>query len=172
VFTVVRSDENTEVVMQQKIVPFLWFDDEAEEAMSFYASIFKDSEIVDVTRYGEAGPGKPGTVMVGTFKIAGQEFMALNGGPLFKFNESISFHVTCESQEEVDDFWEKLTDGGEESQCGWLKDKFGVSWQIVPTALGEMLSDPDPERSRRAMEAMLQMKKIDIATMRRAFDGE
>src|SRR3989454_3460469 len=146
----------------KKITPFLWFDDQAEEAASFYTSIFKDSKVVDVARYGETGPGRPGTVMTVTFQLAGQQFMALNGGPEFRFNESISFFVNCESQEEVDELWDKLTAEGAESQCGWLKDKFGVSWQIIPTALGEMLGDPDPAKAQRVMQAMLQMRKIDV----------
>ncbi len=154
-----------------KIIPFLWFDNNAEEATNFYTSIFKNSEIVSVSRYGEGSPGQPGTVMTTTFILDGQPFMPLNGGPHFKFNEAISFFVNCETQAEVDELWEKLTDGGEESQCGWLKDKFGVSWQIVPTALGELLGDPDPEKSRRVMEAMLQMHKIDVAKLKQAHEG-
>jgi predicted 3-demethylubiquinone-9 3-methyltransferase (glyoxalase superfamily) len=156
----------------QKIVTYLWFDDNAEEAMKFYTSVFKNSKILSTTRYGDAGPGKPGTVMAGTFQIEGQEFNVLNGGPHFKFNEAISLFVNCETQEEVDDLWEKLTaDGGQESQCGWLKDKFGLSWQIIPRQLGEMLGDKDPEKAKRAMEAMLKMKKIDIKALQEAHDG-
>ena len=155
----------------QKITPFLWFDANAEEATNFYTSIFKNSEIVSVSRYGEGSPGQPGKVMTTTFILDGQPFMALNGGPHFKFNEAISFFVNCETQAEVDELWEKLTDGGEESQCGWLKDKFGVSWQIVPTALGELMGDPDPEKSRRVMEAMLQMHKIDVEKLKQAHEG-
>ncbi len=155
----------------QKITPFLWFDNNAEEAMTFYTSIFKDSKIVDVSRYGEGGPGRSGTVMTGTFRLAGQEFMALNGGPEFKFTEAISFFVSCETQEEIDDLWNKLSAGGEESQCGWLKDKFGLSWQIVPPVLGELLGDKDPEKAGRVMQAMLQMRKLDIAALRRAYDS-
>src|SRR5438445_1060721 len=136
-----------------KITPFLWFDDNAEEAMRFYVSIFPDSKILSVSRYGEGGPGPAGTVMTGTFQLQGQEVMALNGGPHFKFTEAISFFVSCETQDEVDALWEKLTDGGEEVQCGWLKDRFGLSWQIVPTALGEMLGDKDPEKAGRVMQA-------------------
>jgi len=154
-----------------KIIPFLWFDNNAEEAAKLYTSIFKNSEILSVSRYGEGSPGQPGTVMTISFILDGQPFTALNGGPHFKFNEAISFFVNCETQEEVDELWEKLTDGGEESQCGWLKDKFGLSWQIVPTALGELLGDPDPEKSKRVMEAMLQMHKIDIATLQHAYEG-
>ena len=154
-----------------KITPFLWFDANAEEATNFYTSIFKNSEIISVSRYGEGSPGQPGKVMTTTFILDGQIFMALNGGPHFKFNEAISFFVNCETQAEVDEMWEKLTDGGEESQCGWLKDKFGVSWQIVPTALGELMGDPNPEKSRRVMEAMLQMHKIDVEKLKQAHEG-
>jgi predicted 3-demethylubiquinone-9 3-methyltransferase (glyoxalase superfamily) len=154
----------------QKISPSLWFDNQAEEAMLFYTSIFKNSKIGHVERYGEAGPGPVGSVMTATFELEGMEFLAINGGPMFKFTEAISFFVTCETQEEVDTFWEKLTDGGEESQCGWLKDKFGLSWQIVPRQLGELLGDPDREKANRVMQAMLQMKKIDIAGLQRAYD--
>jgi predicted 3-demethylubiquinone-9 3-methyltransferase (glyoxalase superfamily) len=156
----------------QKITPFLWFDDNAEEAIKFYKSVFKDSKIGKVARYGEAGPGPKGTVMTATFEIEGQEFIALNGGPHFKFSEAISFVVNCKTQKEVDYFWEKLSDGGEKSQCGWLKDKFGLSWQIVPTALPKMLSDRDAKRSQRVMKAMLQMKKIDIAALKRAYESK
>src|ERR1700674_1394447 len=146
----------------QKITPFLWFDDKAEEAANFYVSIFKNSKMGSVSRYGEGGPGPKGTVMVATFQLDGQEFIALNGGPQFKFTEAISFVVNCETQEEVDGFWEKLSEGGEKSRCGWLKDKYGLSWQIVPTVLGELMQDKDPEKSKRVMEAMLQMDKIDM----------
>jgi predicted 3-demethylubiquinone-9 3-methyltransferase (glyoxalase superfamily) len=154
----------------QKITPFLWFDDQAEEAMNYYCSIFKNSKIGNLTRYGEAGPGAQGTVMSATFQIEGQEFMALNGGPLFAFTEAISFYVNCETQEEVDELWEKLTEGGEEVQCGWLKDKYGLSWQIVPAGLIELLYSQEAEKSRRAMEAMLQMKKLDIEKIRLAYE--
>ena len=155
----------------QKIAPFLWFNDNAEEAMNFYVSVFKNSKIVSTNRYGDAGPGPKGTLMAGTFQLEGQEFYALNGGPQFKFTEAISLFVNCETQQEVDELWAKLTaDGGEESQCGWLKDKFGLSWQIIPTALGEMLGDKDPERSKRVMEAMLKMRKIDIKALDQARD--
>ncbi len=154
----------------QKITPFLWFDDQAEEAMNFYCSIFKNSKIGNITRYGEAGPGAQGTVMSATFQLEGQEFMALNGGPLFAFTEAISFYVNCETQEEVDELWEKLTEGGEEVQCGWLKDKYGLSWQIVPAGLIELLYSQEVEKSRRAMEAMLQMKKLDIEKIRLAYE--
>lgn len=154
----------------QKITPFLWFDGKAEEAMKFYISIFKNSKIVSITRYGEEGPGPKGTVMTAAFQLEGQEFTALNGGPQFTFSQAISFVVNCETQEEVDNFWEKLSKGGEKQQCGWLKDKFGVSWQIVPVALVEMLQDKDPEKSKRVMAAMLQMDKIDIKTLRQAYE--
>lgn len=155
----------------QKITPFLWFDDQAEEAMNFYTSIFKNSKIGSVHRYGEAGPGPKGTVMSATFELEGQKFMALNGGPLFKFTPAISFFVNCETQPEVDDLWEKLSAGGEKSRCGWLKDKFGVSWQIIPSVLGELLADKDPEKSKRVMEAMLRMDKIDIEELKCAHAG-
>jgi predicted 3-demethylubiquinone-9 3-methyltransferase (glyoxalase superfamily) len=153
----------------QTITPFLWFDDQAEEAMNFYVSIFKNSKVLSVTRYGDAGPASKGTVMTTRFQLEGQEFVALNGGPLFKFTEAISFVVNCETQEEVDEFWEKLAEGGEKSRCGWLKDKFGLSWQIVPTVLGEMLGDKDTEKSQRVMKAMLQRDKIDIEDLKRAY---
>jgi len=154
----------------QKITPFLWFDDKAEEAMNFYVSIFKNSKRGRISRYGEAGPGPKGTVMVATFQLEGQEFIALNGGPHFKFTEAISLVVDCKTQEEVDTLWEKLSAGGSKGQCGWLKDKFGLSWQIVPTILGELMSDPVPEKSKRVMTAMLQMKKLDINALKRAYD--
>jgi len=154
----------------QKITPFLWFDNQAEEAVKLYTSIFKNSKIGKVARYGDAGPGPKGSVMTIAFELEGQEFTALNGGPVFKFNESISFVVDCKSQQEVDDLWAKLSDGGEEGMCGWLKDKFGVSWQIVPTVLPELLNDPDPVKAKRVMEAMLKMKKIDIQALRRAHE--
>jgi predicted 3-demethylubiquinone-9 3-methyltransferase (glyoxalase superfamily) len=146
---------------------------QAEEAMNFYTSIFKNSKVKTVSRYGDAGPGPKGTVMVAKFELEGQEFMVLNGGPRFKFTQAISFVVNCTSQQEVDDLWEKLlAGGGAEDACGWLRDKYGLSWQIIPTALGEMMSDPDRQKAGRAMQAMLKMKKIDIAEMRRAFDGK
>ncbi len=153
----------------QKITPFLWFDGKAEEAMNFYISIFKNSKIVSVTRYGETGPGPKGTVMTAKFELDGQEFVALNGGPQFTFTEAISFVVNCETQQEVDELWEKLSEGGEKSRCGWLKDKYGLSWQVVPTVLVEMLQDKDAKKSNRVMQAMLQMDKIDIETLRRAY---
>ncbi len=140
----------------QKITPFLWFNDNAEEAMNFYVSIFKNSKVGRVTRYGEAGPEPKGTVMSATFQLEGQEFFALNGGPQFKFTEAISFFVNCETQEEVDELWEKLSEGGRKDMCGWLKDKFGLSWQIIPTVLGQMLGDKDPAKSQRVMQAMLR----------------
>jgi predicted 3-demethylubiquinone-9 3-methyltransferase (glyoxalase superfamily) len=154
----------------QKITPFLWFDDKAEEAMNFYVSIFKNSKRGRISRYGDAGPGPKGTVMVATFQLEGQDFIALNGGPHFKFTEAISLVVNCETQDEVDAFWDKLSEGGSKGQCGWLKDKYGLSWQIVPTALGELMSDPDPEKSKRVMNAMLQMKKLDISGLTRAYE--
>ncbi len=154
----------------QKITPFLWFDDKAEEAMNFYTSIFKNSKVGRVTRYGDAGPGPKGKVMSATFQLEGQEFMALNGGPHFTFTPAISFFVNCETQEEVDELWEKLSSGGKKERCGWLKDKYGVSWQIIPTALGRMLQDKDPEKSKRVMQAMLQMDKIDIKTLQQAYE--
>ena len=154
----------------QKISPFLWFNDNAEEAMNFYVSIFKNSKIGRVTRYGDAGPGPKGTVMSATFQLEGQEFFALNGGPQFKFTEAISFFVNCETQEEVDELWEKLSEGGRKDMCGWLKDKFGLSWQIIPTILGQMLGDKDPAKSQRVMQAMLQMTKIDINGLKRAYE--
>ena len=156
----------------QKIRPFLWFDGNAEEAMKFYTSIFKNSKIGNVQRYGEAGPGPKGSVMSGTFQIEGHEFMALNGGPLFKFTPAISFFVNCETQPEVDELWERLSAGGETMQCGWLKDKFGLCWQIIPKALGEMLGDKDPEKSQRVMKAMMKMIKIDVEGLKRAYEGK
>ncbi|MRR34589.1 VOC family protein [bacterium] len=162
----------------QKITPFLWFDNQAEEAVNFYLSIFGNSRIVTIARYGDAGAevsGRPnGSVMTVAFQLEGQDFVALNGGPYFKFTEAISFVINCSSQEEVDHYWEKLSEGGDEKaqQCGWLKDKYGVSWQIVPTVLDELLSDPDAEKSERVMKAMLQMKKIDIDALKRAYGGQ
>ncbi len=154
----------------QKIVPFLWFDGNLEEAMNFYVSIFKNSKIVSVSRYGEAGPGPKGTVMGSTFELDGQRFLALNGGPQFTFSPAISFFVNCETQREVDELWEKLSAGGQKQRCGWLKDKYGLSWQIIPTVLGELLQDKDPEKSRRTMKAMMQMDKIDIQGLKDAHD--
>ena len=156
--------------MIQKITPYLWFDNQAEEAAVFYTSIFNNSKLNHVQRYGEGTPGTPGTAMLVTFELEGQQFVALNGGPQFKFTEAISFYVNCKTQAEVDAFWEKLGEGGEEQMCGWLKDKYGVSWQIIPNALTELMSDPDPEKAGRVMQAMLQMKKIDVAGLRRAYE--
>ena len=156
----------------QKINPFLWFNDNAEEAMNFYISIFKNSKVLNVARYGEAGPGANGTVMTATFQLNGQEFVALNGGPHFKFTEAISLVVNCGTQEEVDEYWEKLSDGGEKSRCGWLKDKYGLSWQIVPTVLVELYQDKDAEKTKRVMEAMLKMDKLDIKTLKQAYEGQ
>jgi len=155
----------------QKISPFLWFDNQAEEAVNFYVSVFRNSKVGGVTRYGDAGPGPKGTVMVASFELEGQRFTALNGGPRFNFTEAVSFAVNCETQEEVDELWNRLAEGGQTQQCGWLKDKFGVSWQIIPSALPELMSDRDPERVRRVTEAMLQMTKIDIAKLRQAHEG-
>ncbi len=155
---------------KQKITTFLWFDDNAEEAINHYLSIFKNSKIVSVIRHGDAGPGPKGTVLGATFEIEGQQFIALNGGPKFRFTEAISLFVNCETQEEVDDLWEKLSAGGRTDRCGWLKDKFGLSWQIIPTVLGEMLQDKDAEKANRVMRAMLQMDKIDISRLRQAYD--
>jgi predicted 3-demethylubiquinone-9 3-methyltransferase (glyoxalase superfamily) len=161
----------------QKITPFLWFDDQAQEAAEFYTAIFRNSKIVKIARYGEAGReahGRPpGSVMTVAFELEGQTFTALNGGPIFKFNEAISFQVNCERQEDVDYYWNKLSKGGDEKaqQCGWLKDKYGLSWQIVPRALVELISDPDPQKAGRVMEAMIKMKKIDIDQLKRAYAG-
>jgi predicted 3-demethylubiquinone-9 3-methyltransferase (glyoxalase superfamily) len=160
--------EQTKEEKFMKITPFLWFDNQAEEAAKFYVSIFENSKILSVSRYGEAGPGPKGSAMTVTFELNGQKFIALNGGPHFKFTEAISFTVDCKTQEEVDEFWKRLTESGKESQCGWLKDKYGLSWQIIPTILGELLSDPDPEKSKRVMKAMLKMKKIDIKALQEA----
>jgi predicted 3-demethylubiquinone-9 3-methyltransferase (glyoxalase superfamily) len=155
----------------QKITPFLWFDNQAEEAVKFYTSIFKNSKIGKVSRYGDAGPGPKDSVMVMEFQLDGQDFSALNGGPVFKFTEAISFSVDCANQEEVDYFWEKLSQGGEKGQCGWLKDMYGVSWQIVPTILGQLMSDPDAEKAERVTRAMLKMTRLDIAELQRAYQG-
>src|SRR6266576_5487640 len=155
----------------QKITPFLWFDNKAEEAANFYTSVFKNSKILNVSRYGDAGPGPKGAVMVVNFQLEGQQFTALNGGPQFKFSEAFSFVVNCETQKEIDEYWNKLTSGGgKESECGWLKDKFGFSWQIVPTALGKLMSDP--QKANRVMQALLQMKKLDIAKLEAAGAGK
>jgi len=154
----------------QKITPFLWFDGKAEEAMNFYTSIFKNAKVGSITRYGEAGPGPKGSVMSATFELEGQQFFALNGGPQFKFTPAISFFVNCTTQEEVDRYWEALSAGGEKLQCGWLTDKFGLSWQIVPTVLGEMLSDKDAAKASRVMQAMLNMTKLDIKGLKLAYE--
>jgi predicted 3-demethylubiquinone-9 3-methyltransferase (glyoxalase superfamily) len=158
----------------QKITPCLWFDDKAEEAVNFYVSIFKNSKVGSIARYGEAGAevsGRPkGTVMTVEFQIDGQEFLALNGGPIFKFTEAMSFIVNCETQPEIDEMWEKLSKGGEKGQCGWLKDKYGLSWQIVPPVLAEMVQDKDASKSERVMKAMLQMNKLDIKTLKQAYE--
>ena len=156
----------------QKIVPFLWFDGKAEEAMNFYVSVFKRSKVVRVSRYGDAGPGPKGSVMSCTFQLEGQDFYALNGGPQFKFTPAISLFVNCETQQEVDELWEKLSAGGRADQCGWLQDKYGLSWQIIPTALGRMLNDNDAKKANAAMRAMLQMKKIDIQGLQQAYDRD
>ena len=154
----------------QKITPFLWFDGKAQQAMDFYTSIFKNSKVVSVSRYGDAGPGPKGTVMSAIFELEGQRFYALNGGPQFHFTPAISFFVNCETQPEVDALWEKLSAGGSKEQCGWLKDQFGVSWQIIPSILGELLGDKDPVKSGRVMQAMMQMTKIDIKGLQDAYD--
>lgn len=156
----------------QKITPFLWFDGKAEEAANFYTSIFKNSKVGEIRRYGEAGPGAKGAVMSATFQLEGQEFIALNGGPQFTFSPAISFFVNLETQEEVDELWEKLSEGGKKNRCGWLQDKFGLSWQIIPTALGKLMSDPDREKSNRVMKAMLQMEKIDIRGLQQAYENK
>jgi predicted 3-demethylubiquinone-9 3-methyltransferase (glyoxalase superfamily) len=154
----------------QKITPFLWFNNNLEEAMNLYVSLFKNSKIVSVDRSGDAGPGPKGTVMSATFELDGQQFLALNGGPHFTFTPAISMFVNCETQDEIDDLWEKLSAGGEKSRCGWLKDKFGLSWQIVPAGLGDMLQDKNPQKAKNTMQAMLQMGKLDIEKLRQAHD--
>ncbi len=154
----------------RKITPCLWFDGKAEEAMNFYAAIFKNSKTLRIMRYGEAGPGPKGSVLSVTVELDGQEFIALNGGPQFTFSPATSFFVTCETQAEVDEFWEKLSAGGERQRCGWLKDKYGVSWQIVPSVLGDLLQDKDAAKSKRVMEAMLKMDKLDIARLKQAYE--
>jgi predicted 3-demethylubiquinone-9 3-methyltransferase (glyoxalase superfamily) len=153
------------------IIPNLWFDTEAEEAADFYTSVFKDSRITRVTNYGEAGPRDPGLVMTVEFELGGQKFVAINGGPEFKFTEAVSLEIPCESQDEVDYYWERLSEGGEQGPCGWLKDRYGLSWQVVPTVLNELVSDPDTDRADRAMAAMLQMGKLDVEALLRAADG-
>jgi predicted 3-demethylubiquinone-9 3-methyltransferase (glyoxalase superfamily) len=162
-----RSREEDEM---PKITPFLWFDGKAEEAMNFYVSVFKNSKVVRVSRYGEAGPGPKGTVMSATFQLDGQDFFALNGGPQFTFSPAISFFVNCETQQEVDELWEKLSEDGEKNRCGWLKDKYGLSWQIIPSVLGKLLQDKDVEKANGVMKAMLQMDKIDIKRLQQAYD--
>jgi predicted 3-demethylubiquinone-9 3-methyltransferase (glyoxalase superfamily) len=152
----------------QKITPFLWFNNNAEEAINLYTSIFKNSKIIMTSRFGEGGPGKDGKFMTGTIQLDGQEFMVMNAGPVFKFTEAISMFVSCETQEEVDYFWEKLSEGGQKSQCGWLKDKFGLSWQIVPTILGKLMHSSDPAKAKKVMDAMLKMTKLDIAALKKA----
>ena len=158
-------------MITQRIVPNLWFDTQAEEAAEFYCSVFKNSRVLNVARYTEAGPGEPGTAMTVEFELDGQRFTGINGGPQFPFTEAVSLSVTCADQAEVDYYWERLTDGGEEVQCGWLKDRYGLSWQVIPVGMEELFADPDPERARRAMEAMLGIKRLDVAALRRAADG-
>jgi predicted 3-demethylubiquinone-9 3-methyltransferase (glyoxalase superfamily) len=160
-------------IKMQKITPFLWFDNQAEEAVNFYTSVFKNSKMGNIARYGDAGPGPKGSVMTASFQLEGQEFIALNGGPHFKFTEAVSFVVNCETQEEIDYYWNKLiSGGGQESQCGWLKDKFGLSWQIVPTMISKLLSDKDAKRSQRVMQALMPMKKLIIADLEKAAEGK
>jgi predicted 3-demethylubiquinone-9 3-methyltransferase (glyoxalase superfamily) len=155
----------------KKITPFLWFNGNAEEAMNFYVSVFKNSKILGVTRYGDAGPGPKGTIMTANFELNGQEFVALNGGPQYTFSPAVSFVAHCESQQEVDELWGRLSEGGREDMCGWVTDKYGLTWQVVPTALIQMLNDKDARKSKSVMQAMLQMKKIDIPTLKRAYDA-
>jgi predicted 3-demethylubiquinone-9 3-methyltransferase (glyoxalase superfamily) len=155
----------------QKITPFLWFNDNAEEAMNFYISVFKDSKVKKISRYGDAGPGPKGSVMVCAFELNGQEFLALNGGPHYKLNPAVSFVIDCETQEEVDYYWDKLSEGGKEIQCGWLEDKFGLSWQVVPTILEKLIQGEDSEKSKRAMQAMMKMIKLDIEGLKQAYEG-
>ena len=157
--------------MQQKITPNLWFDTEAEQAASFYISVFNNSRIVNLTHYTEAGPRPAGTVMTVESELDGQRFVGINGGPEFTFDEAVSFQINCETQQEVDYFWERLSEGGQEGPCGWLKDRYGLSWQVVPTGMEELFADPDPARAQRAMEVMLTMGKLDIAALRSAADG-
>jgi len=157
--------------MKQKITTFLWFDNNAEEAVNFYVSLFKNSKIVSMSRYGEGGPGPKGSVMVAAFQLEGQEFCALNGGPIFKFTPAISLYVSCETQQEVDELWEKLSAGGKKDRCGWLTDKYGLSWQVIPTVLVKLLADKNPEKAGRVMKAMMQMDKIDIAHLQQAYAG-
>jgi predicted 3-demethylubiquinone-9 3-methyltransferase (glyoxalase superfamily) len=155
----------------EKITPFLWFDNNAEEAMTFYVSIFPNSKILSMSRFGDAGPGPKGTMFFGTFELDGRPYMALNGGPTYKLTEAFSLMVNCETQDEVDDLWERLSAGGSKDRCGWVKDKFGLSWQIVPTVLGELMQDKDPEKSKRVTQAMLKMNKLDIGVLKQAYEG-
>ena len=157
--------------MHQKIIPNLWFDTDAEDAANFYITVFKNSRIVSVAKYPEGSPGEPGTVMTVEFELDGQRFVGINGGPQFTFDEAVSFQITCETQEEIDYYWDKLSEGGSEGPCGWLKDRFGLSWQVVPSGMAELFDDPDPTRAERAMRALLQMGKLDIAALRSAADG-
>lgn len=156
----------------QKISPFLWFDGKAEEAMNFYTSVFKDAKVGNVSRYGDAGPGPKGAVMSATFQLHGQDFIALNGGPQFSFTPAISFFVNCENQEEVDELWARFSEGGEPQGCGWIKDKFGLSWQIIPKILGELLQDKDAQKAQRVMQAMMKMVKIDVKLLQQAYDQQ
>lgn len=158
--------------MTQKITPFLWFDTQAEEAVNFYTAVFKNSKVVSIQRYGDSVPARKGSVMTATLEIEGQQFVALNAGPQFQFNPAISFFVNCKAQEEVDELWEKLLDGGKAMQCGWITDKFGITWQIVPEALGKLMSDPDPVKAQRVMQAMMKMVKLDIRGLQDAYDGK
>lgn len=160
-----------EFANKHKITPFLWFDDNAEDAIKHYTSIFKNASVDSMSRYPEGGLAPAGSFMTGTFTLEGLQFIAINAGPHFKFNESVSFFITCEDQAEVDYYWDRLTDGGEESQCGWLKDKFGLSWQVVPSVMGKLMTDPDREKSSRVMQAMMQMKKLDIKKLQQAAEG-
>ena len=171
-FAILADLHPTREDTMHKITPFLWFDNQAEEAVNFYTSVFTNAEILDISRYGEAGPGPQGAVMTVSFRLEEQRFVALNGGPLFHFTPAISFMVECRSQEEVDRLWERLSAGGEPGQCGWLTDKFGISWQIVPTLLMELLMSDDPERTKRVMQAMFTMTKLDLAALQAAYDGE
>lgn len=157
--------------MPQSLVPNLWFDTQAEEAAQFYVSVFPNSRILSTSRYSDAGPGEPGSVMTVEFELDGTRFVGINGGPRFTFDEAVSFAITCRDQDEVDYYWDRLTDGGEESMCGWLKDRFGLSWQVIPEGLGDVLGDPDPARAQRAVQAMLGMRKLDLPALRRAADG-
>lgn len=170
IVTVERSFIDITYRRMQKITPFLWFDGQAEKAVNLYTSIFKNSKILSITRYGDEVPGMKGKVLTAVFELAGQQFMALDGGPQFKFTEALSLYVNCETQDEVDELWEKLSAGGEKGQCGWLKDKYGVSWQIIPSTLGQLLQDKDPEKAKRVMHAMLAMTKIDIQALKDAYE--